>query len=107
MSKAGDASAKSAKILRQADQKPLPNSRSVTGLLGWGLFFISSLSLRERYRISSHRGESLVTGPRRLSFPSSLLILLRDHPSYFVPKQSSPFFPSNTEDSIVPYFPLR
>src|SRR2546425_1050481 len=107
MSKAGDASVKSAKILRQAEKKLVPKSRSVTGLLGWGLCFISSLSLRERYRISSHRGESLITGPRRLSFPSSLLILLREHPSYLASKKPSAFFSGNTEDPTVPYFPLR
>src|SRR6267154_2657671 len=104
---AGDAPATSANNFRQAGQKPIPKSLSVAGLLGCGLFLISSLSLRERYKISSHRREPWITGPRRLSFSSSRLILLREHSLYLSSKKASPRVSFVLTAPRVSYLSLR
>src|SRR6267154_1202306 len=69
-----------AKVFLQAGQKPITNSLSIIGFSDWDRVLRSDLSLCDKYKISSHRGDPWITGPRRLGFSSSSFSLQCDHP---------------------------
>src|SRR6267154_1735392 len=97
----------SQKFCLQAGQNPITKSLSAIGFFDWDRVSRSDLNLCERYNISSHREDPWTTGPRRLSFSSSRLSLLCDHPWYLLSSNLSPIFAAESVPRRVPNFPLR